>query len=158
MSVSAWVKDYLKQDAFINSDNVTHITYLVIISVIVFLPFFISYNSPQERHLYIGGFEIPGLCLTNHLFKIQCPGCGLTRSFVLLTHGRIGESLATHRLGIVLYLYFLLLLAYRVYCIFNQGRELPEGIRKSYFYVSLGIIVLLLLNWFIGLFCGGNGF
>lgn len=35
---------------------------------------------------------------------VECAGCGMTRSWIALTHGRILESLHVHPLGLLLYL------------------------------------------------------
>ncbi|MFC1479695.1 DUF2752 domain-containing protein, partial [Planctomycetota bacterium] len=150
MRVSGWLKNNLQQDAHIDSDKTTHIAYLIIIGLILLLPFVMSFNPDQPGNINILGINLPGLCLSYSLFKTSCPGCGMTRSFVLLAHGRISDSLHCHRLGIVIYLYFVLLFLYRIYCLSHPGKDLPSPIRKSYFYISLGIIALLLGNWFMG--------
>lgn len=48
---------------------------------------------------YINNFRI---CLTYNLFKIPCPGCGLTTSLVSLLHGDILKSLQYNILTIPL--------------------------------------------------------
>ncbi len=53
--------------------------------------------------------HLPSVCLFYHLTGLPCPGCGLTRSFVCLGHGRFGEALHWHPLGPAIFLLFLLL-------------------------------------------------
>ena len=53
--------------------------------------------------------DMPSLCLFYHLTGLPCPGCGLTRSFVCLGHGRFFESLHWHPLGPAIFLLFTLL-------------------------------------------------
>lgn len=43
----------------------------------------------------------PIICPLRRLTGLPCPGCGLTRSWVHLAHGQIGESLAAHPFGAV---------------------------------------------------------
>ena len=57
---------------------------------------------PRGASGQIGAF--PSVCLFYHLTGLPCPGCGLTRSFVSLGHGRFWESLHWHPLGPVLFL------------------------------------------------------
>jgi Protein of unknown function (DUF2752)/NusB family len=45
------------------------------------------------------GFDVPVLCMFRRLTGISCPGCGLTRSFVLLVHGQWADALRTNPLG-----------------------------------------------------------
>ena len=52
---------------------------------------------------------LPSVCLFYHLTGLPCPGCGLTRSFVCLSHGQWAEALHWHPLGPAIYFVFLLL-------------------------------------------------
>lgn len=36
------------------------------------------------------------LCAVRALTGLDCPGCGMTRAFLLIAHGRLGEALALH--------------------------------------------------------------
>lgn len=45
------------------------------------------------------------LCVSRNLFGLECAGCGLTRSFVLLGQGDVAESLAMNPLGIAFFLF-----------------------------------------------------
>ena len=53
--------------------------------------------------------HLPSVCLFYALTGLPCPGCGLTRSFVCISHGHWRESLHWHPLGLVIYGVFLLL-------------------------------------------------
>lgn len=46
-----------------------------------------------------GGLGIP--CVWRLLFDVACPGCGLSRAFVLLAQGRVTEAAAMNRLVFV---------------------------------------------------------
>lgn len=45
------------------------------------------------------GFALPPLCIAKRLTGYDCPGCGLSRSFVALAHGEWSESLAFNPVG-----------------------------------------------------------
>jgi len=53
--------------------------------------------------------HLPSICPFYNLTGLPCPGCGLTRAFVCLGHGRWLESLHWHPLGWLVYAVFLLL-------------------------------------------------
>lgn len=36
------------------------------------------------------------LCLVKGITGLDCPGCGMTRAFLLIGHGRLGEAFAMH--------------------------------------------------------------
>jgi len=132
----------------------THWTYLGICLVLVVLPAFLSNSDPA--HISFLGVRVPGSCLSRELFHADCPGCGLTRSFVALTHGRFRESLSLHRLGLVLYLFFLWQIAYRLYCLRQRCANLPAGLLRLQSWLGFGMVAALLANWAVGLFVGGN--
>ncbi len=132
----------------------THWTYLGICLVFVLLPAFLS--SPDPDHVACGGLSLPGTCLSRELFHTACPGCGLTRSFVALTHGRFRESLSLHRLGIALYLFFLWQIAYRLYCLRRRCQDIPRPLLGLQSAFGFGMIAALFVNWLIGLWVGGN--
>jgi hypothetical protein len=43
------------------------------------------------------GWESPvPLCLVKGLTGLDCPGCGMTRAFLLIAHGRPGDATTVH--------------------------------------------------------------
>ena len=63
---------------------------------------------PRGAGGQIGSF--PSICLFYHLTGLPCPGCGLTRSFVLLGPRHLLDSLHWHPLGPAIFLLLALLL------------------------------------------------
>lgn len=59
--------------------------------------FLLAYLSP----LLPGVDRIP-LCAVRTFLGVECPGCGLTRSFGALVHGHLRSSIDLHPLGIVI--------------------------------------------------------
>jgi hypothetical protein len=95
------------------------------------------------------GWPIPELCQSKALFGIDCPGCGLTRSFIHLAHGDVAASFQRHRLGWLVALFVVLQIPYRVWAIFS-GLSAPLGNKLP--WAGMWIVVLLLMaNWFVKL-------
>lgn len=95
------------------------------------------------------GFKLPELCGSRAWFGIECPGCGLTRSFISLAHGDVAASLASHRAGWLLALALLLQFPYRVYSLL----ELRSGFVERRWPTTFGhaLIAILLVNWLVNL-------
>lgn len=140
----------------ISTNKTTHITYLVIILLFLFLPFLISYSPEQTTPPTIHSIKLSPSCLSEVLFGTKCPGCGLTRSFVLLTHGHFKAAAEKHRLGPLLYIFFISLALFKIYCIRNPGKKLTPVIAELQFILPFLMLCLLFLNWFFGIFLGGN--
>ncbi len=127
-----------------------HYTYLVIVGAFLILPFFLTFEPGSGNGVMLFSCRIPYTCMTRRVFGVKCPGCGLTRSFVLLTHGRLRESLRAHRVGVLLYLFFVVQVFFRVHCLRNMGRPLSRRWLWLQRWLPLGVIVLLILNWIAG--------
>ena len=98
------------------------------------------------------GLPLPVSCLSKTLLHVNCPGCGLTRSFIHLAHGRFAQSVALHRLGWLLALTVLLQLPYRIFALFGPRTD-PLG-RCFPHWFGIMLIVLLIVNWAVNLVLG----
>ena len=138
-------------------DRRSHVTYVVMLSLFLGTPSLMGGAGEGQERVSLFGMTLPATCTSQQWFGTSCPGCGLTRSFVALTHGRIVDSLRWHRLGLLLYAFFLCQLAFRFRCL--MGARPPTGPRWEWaqHYVPLTMILLLMANWFGGLFGSGNG-
>jgi hypothetical protein len=94
---------------------------------------------------FLPGYALPSTCLSHSLFGVDCPGCGLTRSFVYLAHGDWQHSWQMHRLGWLLALAVLLQFPYRLIAL-GRDTDQPLG-RWLPWAFSMTLIVLLIGNW-----------
>ena len=67
--------------------------------------------------------HLPSICPFYLITGLPCPGCGLTRAFVLISHGEWRQSLAFHPVGWLAYAAFLLM------CI--DGLPMLIGVRDA---------------------------
>jgi hypothetical protein len=91
-------------------------------------------------------FALPPLCASRAIFGLQCPGCGLTRSFVALAHGDVAESLRFNRVGWLLALAVVVQIPYRAYALAELRRRVVTRPWLAWFGYAL--IAALILNWF----------
>ena len=73
-------------------------------SIVVALAFVLKYEPPDK--IILPGLELPlpESCWTKRAFGTNCPGCGLTRSFVLSAGGRFSEAFRMHPVGTIMFL------------------------------------------------------
>lgn len=129
-----------------------HWTMLVLCGVVVVAAFLLEVRA--EHRVAIAAVPrclLPETCMSRQLFGSNCPGCGLTRSFIHLAHGNWQASMAVHRLGWMMAAATLLQFPYRISCL-RHGRISPLGTRlpKWFGYTLIGSLVA---NWFFEMVC-----
>ncbi len=95
------------------------------------------------------------VCPTRILFRIPCPGCGLTRATLALARGETTASLHLHPLAVPAVLVLGLVLIHQTLAVAarDASRPLPRWLLRS----SQGMLVLLFALWiarFFGAFGG----
>jgi hypothetical protein len=158
-SSRAWraVNFFVSFDRRFPVDPVTHKVYLIAALIFTLLPFVLTASSESDKKIKLAGVQLPASCVSKRLLNADCPGCGLTHSFVHLTHGNIRESIHWNRVGIPLYLYFLFQIAFRSYVLKYPATLESRMAMNLQHYTALTTIALILINWSIGLWLGSNG-
>ena len=93
---------------------------------------------------------LPEICPVHALVHIDCPGCGLTRSFVSFFKGDWRASFALHHIGLILAIVTLAQLPYRLACL-KWGR-CPLVTPAVERWVPYTLIALMIGNWVLKLF------
>jgi len=97
---------------------------------------------------------IPGTCLTRVLLHMDCPGCGMTRSFVAMAHGEFRRAFALHRLGPFIFLFVLLQVPLRAYAILRGGLPRWANQPRVSSYLLWISFIALWVNWVYNLITG----
>lgn len=101
-------------------------------------------NGQQVAFRWWPAWVAPETCGSRRWFGVDCPGCGLTRSFVYLSQGEIRNSVAVNRVGWVLALSVLAQIPYRIASLRSKGPVLPPLLCK---WFGNALIAMLILNW-----------
>lgn len=147
--MSASVAQTPTQDRDIARRRERHWTMLIVATVVVILSVALQVRNDQRVELRIcPGFPMPEMCITRQWFNCECPGCGLTRSFIFLAHGDWKTSLSMHRIGWLMALAIIAQFPYRWISL-----QIPAQARTPLWAKWFGIllIVLLLGNWLFNL-------
>lgn len=103
---------------------------------------------PDQRVEWSSGNPLPPTCMTRALFDMNCPACGLTRSFVHLADGDLLRSFGANRVGWLLAALVLLQIPLRIAVL--SGRVQPRHPLVEWQSLALlAIAALLVVNWAI---------
>lgn len=134
------------------SDRRLYHTIVLTISCLVLVFAFVLEERDDQLVGMRGGIgkPLPQVCAMRGWFGIDCPACGLTRSFIRMAQGSLAESFAQHHLGWLFALAVLVQIPYRIAAL-SKGVDAPWGQRIPHIFVC-SLIVLLMANWFFGLY------
>lgn len=107
-----------------------------------------AWLTPSQHGVALGdGTPLGGLCWLHAAFGIDCPMCGMTRSFVALAHGQLGAAFSFHPAGPLL---FAAMVALVVAVIVVAVRRATPLVDRRRFVLSMQSVVLVCLA--IGIF------
>lgn len=102
-----------------------------------------AWLRPAGRALTLAdGRPLGGMCLSHELFGIDCPFCGMTRSFVALAHGDLRASLAWHPAGPLLFVAMMLLIAAVLVVAVRRTQPLVERKRFLFAFQTVALLCL----------------
>lgn len=122
-------------------------TYFCLALAVIALSFLMS--APGQEQVYLPGLRapLPGLCVTKSTVGIDCPGCGLTRCFISLAHGKFERAWHFNPAGFLFFVVVAAQLPLRLMQIvrIRTGRDV---LRWPAFNWILGAVgVCLVLQW-----------
>lgn len=92
-------------------------------------------------------WNLPALCGSRTLFHVECPGCGLTRSFIALAAGDWRASVSANRVGWLVALAVVLQIPYRWYALRELRTRIPT--RTWPIWCGYMLIAVLVVNWLL---------
>ncbi len=122
---------------------------LLLSAFIILMAFLLKVEEPRVRLAVWPETLIPQSCFSRIYFGIDCPGCGLTRSFIYLANGELTKSLSANRVGWFLALGVLFQIPFRIASLRTNGLIMPVLVRKS---LGWTVVVILISNWVYNLF------
>jgi len=125
-----------------------HHRFMLWMAAVVIVFTFLLEVRPDQRVAFRGlpAFPLPESCGSKMMWGIECPGCGLTRSFIWAGRGEWLRSYHINRVGFLMMLAFVGQIPYRLAMLGRYRRGEPTDSRWPTRIGSL-LIAALFLNW-----------
>jgi hypothetical protein len=120
---------------------------LCLAAFVIAVAFCLRFSPGGALRLPWSDVALPTICSSRLLFGVECPGCGLTRSFVALAGGDFLQSYRFHRVGWLVALAVAIQIPYRMFAL----RELRQRLvpRPWLAWLGYSLIAALILNWIL---------
>lgn len=124
------------------------LAWLLGLGLVVLAAALLRYEPPQTVRLPWVGIALPETCNARSQLGIDCPGCGLTRSFILAADGAWVQAWQMHPVGTVGFLFCAALIPLRLW----QGLRLwwggkPRSTVVAEIWVIVGLMVASVVWW-----------
>ena len=129
-----------------------HRNMLILCTTVVILALTLQTRADQRvEFAWLPGVPMPESCASRSIFDVECPGCGLTRSFIAIARGSLSAAFQQNRTGWLLACGLLIQFPYRVWMLYHvRTRGLPEPVperlKLAFFWI---LIVALIGNWLL---------
>jgi hypothetical protein len=107
-------------------DELLHWVLLALCVSALGLSLILRVDEQQTVTLRLSGSPLPSICTFKRLLGVDCPGCGLTRSFISLAHGDVRSAWKFNPAGPLFFAIVLFQLPYRALQIWRLRRGLQE--------------------------------
>jgi len=125
-----------------------HLVMLCVGVAVTTLSFVLYTDGPTDVVIPWVNIALPPTCSMQNMAGIDCPGCGLTRSFISLAHGKLDASLAFNPAGILVFGVVAFQIPYRIAQLWRLRRGLPEWNLNSASLWVWGLIgIVLMVQW-----------
>ena len=131
-----------------------HVVFFLMSFAVIVCSFVMT--SEGETTVRVPGISMPmpESCISRRIWKIDCPGCGLTRSFISMSHGKFPSAFSFNPAGPLVYLFVLIQIPWHAYQILRLV-SLRRPIESGWLYVPLyGMSAAILVQWLWRFFSG----
>lgn len=138
----------------VSPEIIFHAAILGVAIAVILASCLLSVDGPSTVLLPWFDSPIPPTCGMRIYYGLDCPGCGLTRSFITLAHGDLWASLRFNPAGVLLFAALVFQIPYRVVQLFRTQRGLPTQKLMPltvWFWASVGAVLLSQWIWKLGI-------
>ncbi len=142
---------HFSNPASVRSQIYLHLLFLSLATTVMVMSFVMRYESGTR--VFLPGFTsaIPSMCSSRVLLGIDCPGCGLTRAFIAISHGQFSAAWKFNPASFAVYAFVAVQIPWHLMQL-SRIRHLRPPIESSVVYLApIGLVIVLFVSWLIRL-------
>ena len=140
--------EHVEQPYSERPDTTLHWVFLGISSVVVALALLLQVRGEEQVIVPGVGIPLPGTCTFKQYVGADCPGCGLTRCFVSMAHGRVKRAWHFSPVGIIFFAVVASQIPFRTIQLWRLNRGRGELSLGWWGYSALVLVLIaLLVQW-----------
>ncbi len=132
---------------FVRSEIRLHALFFLMAAIILLMSFIMRTDGDQAVFLPGSSSPLPDTCSSRRLLGIDCPGCGMTRAFISISHGEFARAWHLNHASLVVYFFVAVQIPWHA----NQIKRLRRNQRPmewSFVYLTpVAVVVVLSINW-----------
>lgn len=141
-----------KPRAMLRAETSLHTVLLVLCGFVLALSAALAVREKTRVVLPGVDFSVPELCMSRRLMGVDCPGCGMTRSFISLAHGDVQSAWSYNPAGVLLFAMMAFQVPYRGLQLWRIRQGKPELSLHFAAQAALWSFAILLLGqWLLRL-------
>ena len=111
--------------------------------------FLLQLPGDTKVELPLVGIQLPSVCMWRNSLGIDCPGCGLTRSFICLAHGQPAQAWYYNPAGWLLFVVFAAQLPYRGGQLWRLAHGRDEWNGRLLNWTIWIVVIAIFVQWLI---------
>jgi hypothetical protein len=136
---------------FVRSEIRLHALFFMMAAVILLMS--IVMRTDGEKAVFLPGFKspMPDTCSSRRMLGIDCPGCGMTRAFISISHGDFARAWTLNHASFIVYFFVAVQLPWHAIQIWKLRRNQPPLDWKYVYMTPVAVVVVLSINWVLTL-------
>lgn len=108
-------------------------------------------TTDGRTDVFLPGFSnaMPETCTSKRILGIDCPGCGMTRAFISISHGQFNRAWELNRASFVVYAFVFVQIPWHIMQLLRI--KLGKGVLNVPWvcYLPILVAVSLVINWIL---------
>ena len=132
-----------------------HVSFLLVATAVIFCSMVMTSEGRTTVRVPWLPIEMPEACMSRRVWNMDCPGCGLTRSFINMGHGEIQRAFSFNPAGPIVYLFVLIQIPWHGYQLFRL-LKLRRPIESNWLFAPLYAMSGVVLAQWLWRLCRGD--